>query len=172
MTTPPLPGCCSSFPPRLNLPALICEQVEGRLLRARLMSAAHARVSPPLPGRRHGCRRWSLEYECIDSESSVRATGDPNGCCDDGLFSGYPPACLPARSHPLCPSPPPSTQCCLFVRTNTTRCRLRAHQGATESVASVGSNPQILNRPFVCFYCVSSQLQKASKKRCSMSSRS
>lgn len=54
-------------------------------------------VSSPSARRRHGCRLPSPEYERIDSGSSVRATGDPNGRCDDGLLSGYPLACF-ARS--------------------------------------------------------------------------
>lgn len=85
------------------------------ILKKRKPGLMSAHVLLPSARRRHGCRLGSLEYERIDSESSVRATGDPNGCCDDGLLSDYPLA-SPARS----PSPPPSAQCCTLVRANTT----------------------------------------------------
>lgn len=157
-----------------------------------------AHVLLPSARRRRGCRLGSLEYERIDSESSVRATGDPNGCCDDGLLSDYPLA-SPARS----PSPPPSAQCCTLVRANTTSSSSALQTGdaglhglargrqsqPSLSVTPPGccspppvpsSNPCLTLEkakaapqyvPIVSI-CVSSQLQRASKKRSSTSSRS
>lgn len=152
------------------------------------MSAARALVSPLLPGRRHGCRRWSLEYARIDSESSVRATGDPNGCCDDGLFSGYPPCCLPrslprplpqsASQHPVPPVCSYKYPTLVVSAADFVLTRGRQSQQPLSVTCSFKlrptrtSNPQILNRSSVCFHCVSSQLQRASKKRSSTSSRS